>query len=183
MGRDKALLVPDDGGLDRRPLAARVADVLAEAGCAPVVAVGGDRRGLLAAGLDQVPDLHPGQGPLGAVRTALAALSGSSVDVVVVAACDLLHPDPTVVARLAAAAGDVDVAVPVVDGVDQWHLSAWHRRSLTHVEERFEAGERAPTRAAEGLVVVRLDGVDRAAVADADRPSDLPGPLPGSRRT
>ena len=80
MGTDKALLV-----VDGRPLAVVAAEALRGAGATDVFAVGGDRAGLEAAGLRWVADRWPGEGPLGALVTALDA---STADVVAVLACD-----------------------------------------------------------------------------------------------
>lgn len=84
MGTDKALL--EVAGM---PMAARVADALAGAGCSPVWCQGGDARRLAALGLTVRPDPQPGSGPLGAIAAALAHSGGGAV----VAACDL--PDLT----------------------------------------------------------------------------------------
>ena len=86
MGTDKALLE-----VDGRALAVIVADALRTSGADRVVAVGGDLDGLSALGLDAVPDLHAGEGPLGGILTALDA---TTEDVVVVLACDLPGADP-----------------------------------------------------------------------------------------
>ncbi|MEY4339679.1 MAG: hypothetical protein RLZ14_1529, partial [Actinomycetota bacterium] len=60
MGRDKATL-PFRGV----PMGARVAAALRGAGCEPVVAVGGGEALLAPLGLEVVPDLVPGIGPIG----------------------------------------------------------------------------------------------------------------------
>ena len=97
MGTDKALLV-----VDGQPLAVIVADALRTAGADRVVAVGGDLDGLRALGLDAVPDLHAGEGPLGGILTALDA---TTEDVVVVLACDLPGADPVAITTVVDAAG------------------------------------------------------------------------------
>ena len=51
---------------------------LRDAGCAPVVAVGGPRDDLAALGLDVIDDRWPGEGPLGAVVTAGSILLDSA---------------------------------------------------------------------------------------------------------
>ena len=89
MGTDKALLE-----LDGAVLARRVADALVTAGCAPVVAIGGDAGRLTAHGLAVVADRHPGEGPLGAIITALEHAEPLEVDVVVVLACDRRRDRP-----------------------------------------------------------------------------------------
>jgi molybdopterin-guanine dinucleotide biosynthesis protein A len=171
MGSDKALLV-----VDGRPMAVRVADALAAAGGSPVRAVGGDTEGLAAAGLEVVPDLDPGEGPLGGIVTALAALPS---DVVFVASCDLVEPSSDAVAATVAALADspaASVAVPLVGGRRQWMHAAWRAGAGPPLRAAFAAGERAVHAAvsAGGLPVVEL-ALPGATVADADTPADLPG--------
>ena len=60
MGRDKAFLK-----VDGTPLVSSVAGVLDAVVDAGVVVVGGDVDGIRNLGLRNVPDLHPGHGPLG----------------------------------------------------------------------------------------------------------------------
>jgi molybdopterin-guanine dinucleotide biosynthesis protein A len=171
MGRDKALIV-----LGGRALAQRVADSLRAAGARRVVAVGGDPAALEALGLDTVPDRHPGEGPLGGVLTALDALAGDEggPGLVAVLACDLVTPDPRAIrAVVAAAAGDVDVAAPVVGGRRHLHHAAWRATAAAALRAAFDAGERAPRRAIEGLRVGEVVGVDPAALRDADDPETL----------
>src|SRR5687768_5401850 len=85
MGADKALVEGD--GL---AMARRAADALWAAGATEVMAVGGDAQALGRLSLEVVRDLHPGEGPLGGILTALAA---TDEDVVVVLACDLVAAD------------------------------------------------------------------------------------------
>jgi molybdopterin-guanine dinucleotide biosynthesis protein A len=163
MGTDKAL-VPVDG----RAMALRVADALRAAGAERVVAVGGDADALRELGLDVVADQHPGEGPLGGILTALAAVDA---DVVVVLACDLPDPDPAVVRRVVDALGDADVAAPPGELLH----AAYHRRAERHLADAFAAGERAPRRAVQGLDVVEVTGLPDRALVDADRPEDVSG--------
>lgn len=170
MGRDKALL-PVDGV----PLARRVADALVVAGASSVEAVGGDAPALCAAGLAHRPDRWPGEGPLGGVITALGAASRPGVAVVL--SCDLVAPAPEaihLVVRALATSG-ADVAVPVVEGRHQWLHAAWHRRVGSIVGDLFAAGERSVAGAVLALRVEEVTGVAPVALADADRPEDLPG--------
>lgn len=180
MGRDKALLE-----IDGVPLARRVADALAAAGCDPVVAVGGDAAGLTAAGLAVVADRHPGEGPLGAIITALRALGPTAgpaaVDVVAVLGCDLPDADPraigAVLAPFLAPGGDaLDVVVPRGPERRHLHHAAWRVGSLEVLEAAFAEGERAPRRVLDRLRVHELpvDGdVDPRWLADLDEPADL----------
>jgi molybdopterin-guanine dinucleotide biosynthesis protein A len=195
MGRDKALIA-----VEGRALAARVAAAVAAAGASAVVAVGGDLDGLRTAGLAAVPDRDaPGAGPLAGILTALAiddpappspsrdtdapgsagAIGAERAErIVFVASCDLIRPSAEAVAatvRALAVRPDRDVAVPLVASRRQWMHAAWRRRAAGPLAAAFFAGERAVHAAvtAAGLRVVDVD-VDPAAVADADRPADLP---------
>jgi len=175
MGRDKALLRV--GG---RPLAGVVADALSGAGAEQVVAIGGDRSGLVAAGLTVVDDAHPGEGPLGGILTAIGRLAGPGLPVVVLA-CDLPAADPGNVAAVVAPLDGLDgpmVAVPVVDGRRQWMHACWSASAGQLLAASFEAGERATWRAAEesvanGLRIVEVAGPSPDGFRDVDQPSDL----------
>lgn len=192
MGRDKALLA-----VDGEPMARRVAAALDAAGAEEVIAVGGDAPALAAAGLTAVPDdpswIHdvapsgapPGAapGPLVGVVTALGALA---TDVVLVVACDLVHPTPAaMVATIAALVPDVgpdgaaepaDLAVPHDGARPQWLHAAWRREARLPLRAALTLGERsvhgAVTRA--GLRITVLRGLDPQALADADVPGELP---------
>jgi len=171
MGRDKALLV-----VDGRAMALRVADAARAAGASRVVAVGGRAPALDALGLPVVPDPHPGGGPLQAVVASFDALAA---EVVLVVACDLVYPDPAVMAATAGALADAPkaaVAVPVDDrGRRQWVHSAWRRTvAAPALAEAWRRGERSLRGAVEGLVVLEVPGLDAAGLFDADRPEDLP---------
>ncbi len=168
MGRDKATLT-----IDGAPMAARVAAALREAGARPIMAIGGDLAVLTAAGLDVIADDNPGEGPLAATVTALRCVQQP---IVIVAACDLLHPDPVALARVAAelaADRQALVAVPVVDGRRQWAHAAWRAAALAPLARAVDAGERAIHAAAAGLGVREVRGMPQATVADADAPADL----------
>jgi molybdopterin-guanine dinucleotide biosynthesis protein A len=167
MGRDKALATL--GGV---ALARRVADALLAAGAAPVVAVGGDAPRLAALGLVVVPDRTPGEGPLGAVITALGSIE---FDVVAVLATDLVAPDPRSVRRLVAAlaASAADVAVPTAAGRRHHHHAVWRRRAHPVLLDAFAEGERAIKRALDRLVVLEVPGLDPETLDDADRPDEL----------
>ena len=167
MGRAKAFIQ-----VDGRPMVHRVADALVRAGADPVVVIGGDAARLHALGLDVVADRHAGEGPLGAIITALAAADGA--DAVAVLACDLLEPSPAEVRHVAAALPGHDVAVPAVDGLRQWAHAVWSPAALSALEAAFAAGERAPRRAVSDLAVVDVVVDDPHAYADADTPDDLP---------
>jgi len=171
MGRDKALI--DIAG---RSLAVRTAAALTEAGAGRVVCVGGDLVALAAEGLAVVPDDHPGEGPLGGVLTALHLAAPG--DLVAVLAVDHARPDAAAVhAVVATLAADpsADLVVPLVEGRRQWLHGAWRaERCGAIVAAAFAAGERSIHRGVAGLRVVDLVGIEAHAVADLDRPEDLP---------
>lgn len=181
MGRDKATLRL--GGV---AMAVRVADAARAAGAEEVTCVGAPVEGVAVVGDD-----HPGEGPLGAVLTALRWAGARAV---LVLGCDLVTPSPAVMGRAVDAlflpmGHDLAVPVtggaarrapqrgftPVVGGEPQWlHGAWWPQRPLGNLEARFAAGERAIQRAVEDLLVFRYDEPDLVALADADTPSDLP---------
>ncbi len=167
MGTDKATL--DVGG---RSLAGRVADVLEEAGAAPVVAVGGDPVGLTALGLHVVDEPLPGAGPLSGVA---GALRSTHAPVVIVAACDLPALTVAAVSRLvlARAAVDADVAVPLVDGVRQVQVACWARRALGAVEQALAAGRRSIQEVLDDLDVCVVTDLPAGVLADLDTPADV----------
>lgn len=167
MGADKALLE-----VRGRPLAVVARDALLRAGAVEVLAVGGDADRLAALGLRPVPDLEPGQGPLGGL---ISGLGRVRTPVAVALACDLPSVDAGTVRRLlrALADGGGDVAVPVVAGTPQPLAAAWRTAAVDALARSYGAGERAPSRAMAALRVVEVRGVDPAALVDADEPADL----------
>jgi molybdenum cofactor guanylyltransferase len=165
MGLDKALIE-----VDGSPMAVRVAAALAAAGATHVVAVGGDLDELTARGLTAIADLHPGEGPLGGILTALAATDEA---IVVVLACDLPGADAAPIEAVVGALGGADVAAPWHDGRHELLHAAYHRRAEPVLQAAFAAGERAPHRAVAGLRVVMVEGLPARALADADTPDDL----------
>lgn len=172
MGRDKALVTVDGVALARR-----VADALRAGGCARVLAIGGDAPALAALGLEPVADRWPGEGPLGGLATALGAATGG--DVLVVAPCDLVRPSAATVAALRAGldAAPEARAVPVVaEGRVQWLPSAWRVGPgvTAAVTALVDGGARRLDAVAGALAVAPAVALDRAAVADADTPDDLP---------
>lgn len=167
MGRDKALLA-----VDGRALALAATSALRAAGAQRVLAVGGDRPALEDLGLEVVPDLHPGEGPLGGILTALAA---SADEVVVVLACDLPDVSADGVRAVVLALGEADVAAPARGDRFELLHAAYRRRVAAQLGERFDAGERAVHRACAGLDVVGVEGLEDRWLTDVDEPADLAG--------
>jgi len=164
MGRDKALL-----DVDGLPLAERVARVLEDAGCSPVVFVGGDAVALGAVGRRFVADRWAGKGPAGGVLSALRALPDA--DAVVVAACDLPDLTADVVARLVSPPPAL-VNVARTDRVEA-ALACWSPAAADPLAAAFPA-ERALHRLLDGLGAgVRFVDVDAAALRNVNTPADL----------
>jgi len=175
MGADKALLLVDGTALARR-----VADGLSAGGADPVVAIGGDLAALVALGLTAVPDLHPGEGPLGGILTALAYATERGATTLLVAACD--HPDldgatvGTLLAGLAGAPDDVVVAhARDAQGTIPLLLALRVGPALTAATARFAAGRRSVRALLEAVPAVVVANLDGPPLADADRPTDLRG--------
>jgi len=172
MGRDKAL-IPIGG----TPMVVRVAEALWVAGAREVVAVGRKPDALASLGLETVPDGRPGAGPAAGIVTALARADDD--EIVLVVGCDLVAPSPAAMgATLAVLAQHptAAVAVPVSGGRTQWHHAAWRPSAGPALERALGAGKRSVggVVAAAGLAIVGVDGIDPAALADADMPADLP---------
>jgi molybdopterin-guanine dinucleotide biosynthesis protein A len=167
MGRDKAFVT-----IDGEPMVRRVVRALRAAGAVEVVAVGGDEAGLLAEDLDRfLPDLHPGDGPLGGV---LVALSAAPVSIVVVVACDM--PDLTAAAVQAVVAALVADPSSVV-AVAQPLCAAWRAAlAVATLRPAFAAGERTLAAAIDLLPHVAVL-VDPAALRNVNRPGDLTPPI------
>lgn len=170
MGRDKALIE-----VEGTPMVRRVVAALHAAGCAPVVAIGGDRAALESLGVVVVDDLFPGEGPLGGVITALAR---SLADVVAIASCDLPHLGGATIASLLAAmdggpgADEPDVALAVTDRPHPT-CAAWRRSALPSLQGVFDAGERRLTAALAVLRTAEIQ-VDAQDLANVNTPGDLP---------
>jgi molybdopterin-guanine dinucleotide biosynthesis protein A len=161
MGIDKAGVE-----VDGIPMARRVVDVLAAAGCSPVIAVGGDATALGRLGLDVLEDGFPGQGPLGGIVTALTV--GAPIAVV---ACDLPDLRPATVAALIAALDGHDVAVALSDRPEPL-CAVWAQSAAAVLGEKFESGERAVHRALAGLDIAWVP-VAPAELRNVNTPGDL----------
>lgn len=150
MGTDKALLE-----VDGRPLARRLAEVLAAAGCDPVWCQGGDEPALRALGLDVVPDERPGEGPLVATLTALRRAGEAGAELVV-AACDLRDLTVDAVrATIAPSLEDGDAVVAVAGG--RRHLLArWSPAALDALVTLVDGGVRSYMAALDRLRVTEV---------------------------
>ncbi len=168
-GADKALVE-----VGRLPLAQRVHNALAAAGCHEAVAVGGPAGPLSNMGYRTVADRWPGQGPLGGIVTGLGAVV---TPLALVLACDLPALSSRRLAALVQAAADhpdTDVVVPRVDGRDQPLLAVYRTAARPHLEQAFADGVRS-VHVALGRMEVTVWPVTGTVddFADVDTPADL----------
>jgi len=172
MGRPKAVVE-----IDGATMAGHVVGALSDLGAVPVFLVGGDPGWAADLGVDAVADGWPGEGPLAATATALAAAAEVDPDaLVVVAACD--QPWLTgsalgaLVAALAGAPGGQVAIARTPDGRRHPFPSVWRAGTADLVAHLVEGGARRAD-AAMGHVAVVDVATDPAVVADVDRPEDL----------
>jgi molybdopterin-guanine dinucleotide biosynthesis protein A len=149
MGCDKALL-PFRGGA----LAQSVAHAVSEAaGSATLV---GDPVRYASLGYPAIPDLYPGEGPLGGILT---VLRHTSADWNLITACDMPQLDPAVLRGLlqTAAESGADALLPVgPEGRPEPLCALYHRRCLKPFAAAFAGGVRKVTAALETVRTVRL---------------------------
>ncbi len=172
MGRDKALI-----RLDGVALVDRMAGTLKNAGCAETVAIGPRR---LAGEVDHVDDLHPGQGPLGGILTALDVAARRGFDRVIVVACDLIWLDSATLVQLVAAVEERDHAGPgaradvIVARSDRPEplCALWSCSATPSLAAAFDSGRRAVHQALTDLETVEVH-VSHSALRNANNPEDL----------
>jgi molybdopterin-guanine dinucleotide biosynthesis protein A len=165
MGRDKALL-----RLRGVPLAQHVAEALAAS--AGTVFLVGNPEQLATVGIPVVPDVYPGEGPLGGILT---ALRHTTSDWNFIAACDMPTLGPGVVEGLfrAAEQSDAEVVLPY-DAVGRPQpLCAVYRRSvLETVQAAFDQGVRKITVGLEGARTAAAQVEDINAFQNVNTPAD-----------
>jgi molybdopterin-guanine dinucleotide biosynthesis protein A len=121
-------------------------------------------------GTPAIPDLFPGEGPLGGV---ISALAHSSKPIVAFMPCDLTNASSLSVTTTLAALGIHDIAVPVLGGQQQWVHAVFRTTALDLLRKRFEAGARSIHAGVKGLRLVEVTGGEALWYRDADLPSDL----------
>jgi molybdopterin-guanine dinucleotide biosynthesis protein A len=159
MGRDKAGL-PYQGGTLAGAVARAVESV---AGTATLV---GNPE------LGGIPDLYPGEGPLGGILT---ALSHSTAEWNLIVACDMPEITPVFLRGLldAAERAGCDVLLPCGPSGRPEPLCAVYRRSAREtIQRHFAQGVRKVTAALEGLAVVRLDVAEALSFQNVNTPED-----------
>jgi molybdopterin-guanine dinucleotide biosynthesis protein A len=124
MGQSKAALMISGEPLLRR-ITARLHSVVPE-----VLVIGPAELGELIPGVNLVPDLHPGVGPLGGIEAALLAMTG---ELAFVTACDMPFLNPNLVAAMLdyfpAANSEADIVALARAGAHLEHLHAVYRRA------------------------------------------------------
>ena len=149
MGRDKALL--DYRG---RPLAAHVAETVREA--ADSVRLIGPPERYARLGYQVIPDIEPGRGPLGGIRTALTV---SEADWNLVVACDMPSLTADFLRALLAEAeqSGADALMPSSPSGLAEPLCAVYRRECLPAVEAALRGRRKTSDAFQGVRLVRRD--------------------------
>jgi molybdenum cofactor guanylyltransferase len=165
MGRNKALL-PFRGGA----LAGFVARAAASA--AGSVVLVGDPILYGELGYPVVPDLYPGEGPLGGILT---ALHHTSADWNLVVACDMPGISAEFLAALLDAAERVgcDALVPTgPSGRPEPLCAVYHRRAYAPFQQVFGAGERRVTAAFASVRAEILPVKELAPFQNVNTPED-----------
>jgi molybdopterin-guanine dinucleotide biosynthesis protein A len=168
MGRDKALL-PFRGGA----LAQAVARAVEEAAGSAVLV--GNPQLAQSLGYTAIPDLYPGEGPLGGILTALAHSRASWN---LVTACDMPELTAPFLTRLldAAEAAAADVLLPEgPSGRPEPLCAVYHAGSRDAMEAAFRAGERKVMRALAGLRSATLPVAEIVHFQNVNTPEDWAG--------
>ncbi len=151
MGHTKALIE-----IDGRAMADRVLDALREVGAEPLLIVGGDSGELDALTAPVIPDIEPGEGPVGGVLSALVhAEHWSDIDAIFVLACDLPWLTATTLSLVLDAVSDrpdADVWVGRASRLEPM-CACWSTSpgTLERVRTAYAGGERAMHRLIEQL--------------------------------
>jgi molybdopterin-guanine dinucleotide biosynthesis protein A len=159
MGRDKARL-PFRGGT----LSSAVANSVHEAAGSATL-VGNPKLG-------GIPDLYPGEGPLGGILT---ALHHTSSEWNLIVACDLPEITTGLLTRLldTAESGSCDVLIPHTPGDRDQPLCAVYRHSVREaLEARFQAGIRKVMVGLADLAVDRLEVSEILQFQNVNTPED-----------
>ncbi len=165
MGRDKALL-PFRG----EPLAGVVARAVEKAADS-IVVVG--RAELL--GYPAIPDLYPGEGPLGGILTALAH---TTAEWNLTVACDMPEVTPEFLRGLLVRAAESgrDALIPIGPGGRPEPLCAVYRSTARAVLEReFARGVRKVMAAVEAIDAARWMAPEVAHFQNVNTPEDWAG--------
>ena len=168
MGRDKAML-PYHGSV----LGDWVARAVSVA--AGRVALVGGSGAIASLGYPVLPDLYPGEGPLGGILT---VLQHDAADWNLIVACDMPEITVSLLAVLLETAEreDVDAVIPAGPS-GRWEplCAVYHRRSRASLEKSFAAGTRKVTEACAGLRVAVPRFAEIAPFQNVNTPEDWAG--------
>ena len=165
MGRDKALLPFRGGGL-----AESVAQTV-ERAAGTVVIVGRQEFGAFRA----IPDLYPGEGPLGGILT---ALGDTQADWNLVAACDMPALTSDFLSGLLDVAGRSHAAAVIPRGPSgrpEPLCAVYHRRSLGPLQAAFGRGVRKVMEAVAEVPAVVCPIEEVAQFQNVNTPEDWSG--------
>jgi molybdopterin-guanine dinucleotide biosynthesis protein A len=168
MGADKALLT-----LRGVPLGAAVASVVQQAAGSAVIV--GDPALYGALGFAAIPDLFPGEGPLGGIIT---AISHTAADWNLITACDMPELAPGFLDCLfeAAERSNARVLLPRGPGGRPEPLCAvYHRDALPALSVAFGSGMRKITAALESLSVEYFSVPDLKRLQNLNTPEEWSG--------
>ncbi len=170
MGFDKALL-----DINGKPLIAKVAQALNEAGLINLQIVGGNSKEFLSLGYECLPDEYPGEGPLGGIITALNHFRNEGKKHVMIVACDLPNISKNLIREmlLKSLREPKSIVVPVVEEHLQWMHALWPTDVLPTLLKSFSNSVRAPWRATKELQLLKIEGIDPKVLFDIDQPEDL----------
>lgn len=172
MGRDKALL-PFQGCTLAKWIAAAVAQ---SAGTATLI---GSPELYSGIGYPVIPDLFPGEGPLGGILT---ALRHSNAEWNLIVACDMPEVNSALFTRLLDAAKqcEADALLPVTaEGRPQPLCAVYRCASLAALETAFSAGTRKVTAALASVRCLRLPMEEVSQFQNVNTPEDWAAYAPG----
>ena len=166
MGRDKARLPYRGGALAE--WVARAVELAAQS----ATFVGNPELG-------GIPDLYPGEGPLGGILTALHhSLRETGADWNLIVACDMPEVSAAFLRKLVAAAeaSGADALLPVgPSGKLEPLCAVYHRQALAPMELHFARGVRKVTAALKGVPTVCLSVPELALFQNVNTPEDWAG--------
>jgi len=170
MGFDKAFLE-----INGEPLIAKVVRVFNEAGLSDCCIVGGDAKAFRSLGHICLPDMHPGEGPLGGIITALTSFMKQGKSHGMIVACDLPNISKDFITEmiLMSIEEPKSIVVPVLEERLQWMHALWPIEVLPVLLKSFTGGIRAPWRATKDLQLLKIEGIDPKVLFDVDEPDDL----------
>ncbi len=126
-------------------------------------------------GYPAIPDLYPGEGPLGGIIT---ALRHSTAEWNLIAACDMPLLDAKMLGRLLRTAieSEADALLPVSAGGRPEPLCAFYRWScLKPFEDAFSTGVRKVATALEAVRTVRLPVAEVSYFQNVNTPEEWAG--------